>query len=77
MTRASNDQRPFDGFHTGLMLLLYSPVRFYMDFLRTADATYFGLTPGQYFAVGLMGLGIYLMVRGVRQRHQEPSKASA
>jgi phosphatidylglycerol:prolipoprotein diacylglycerol transferase len=62
--------RPFDGFHPALMLVLYSPARFLLDFLREVprqggDVRYFGLTPGQYFAVGLLALGVFLLVRGV------------
>jgi phosphatidylglycerol---prolipoprotein diacylglyceryl transferase len=44
---------PFEGFHTALMLLLYSPARFMMDFLRIADKKYSGFTPGQYFSVAM------------------------
>src|SRR5512142_3044050 len=29
--------RPFDGFHPAVMLLLYSPVRFLLDYLRRED----------------------------------------
>lgn len=43
-----------------VVLVLYAPIRFLMDFLRVADATYFGLTPGQYasLAAGLVGVAI-------------------
>ena len=65
--------RPFDGFHPALMLLLYSPARFLFDYLREqpvhgGDRRYFGLTPGQYFAVGMVLLAVVLIVRGVRRR---------
>jgi phosphatidylglycerol---prolipoprotein diacylglyceryl transferase len=63
--------RPFDGFHPALMLLLYSPVRFMLDYLRVGDKTYFGLTPGQFFSVGMVLLAITLIVRGIRQRRAE------
>jgi phosphatidylglycerol:prolipoprotein diacylglycerol transferase len=62
--------RPFDGFHPALMLILYSPARFLLDFLRETrghggDVRYFGLTPGQYFAAGLLLVGAILLARGV------------
>ena len=65
--------RPFDGFHPALMLLLYSPARFMFDYLREqpihgGDRRYFGLTPGQYFAVGMVLLAVVLIVRGVHRR---------
>ncbi len=63
---ALKDVRPFDGFHPALMLLLYSPVRFGLDYLRTQDRTYLGLTPGQYFAVGMVGVALVLIYRGLR-----------
>ena len=63
---AVKNVRPFWGFHPALMLLLYAPVRFMFDFLRTADKHYFGFTPGQYFAVGMFALGIGLIINGLR-----------
>jgi phosphatidylglycerol---prolipoprotein diacylglyceryl transferase len=60
--------RPFDGFHPAVMLLLYSPVRFMFDYLRIEDATYIGLTPGQFFAVGMMALALFLIFRGLKQK---------
>jgi phosphatidylglycerol:prolipoprotein diacylglycerol transferase len=48
------------GFYIGLIAVLYSPFRFGLDFLRDADATYLGLTPGHYSSVFcfLLGLGV-------------------
>ncbi|MEW6720775.1 MAG: prolipoprotein diacylglyceryl transferase family protein [Thermodesulfobacteriota bacterium] len=43
------ERRP--GYLSVAFLLLYTPVRFFLDFLRLADATYYGLTPAQYAAV--------------------------
>ena len=60
--------RPFRGFHPALMLLLYSPVRFMFDYLRTADTHYLGLTPGQYFAVAMFAVGVGLTLYGLRLR---------
>jgi phosphatidylglycerol:prolipoprotein diacylglycerol transferase len=58
--------RPFHGFHIAVVSLLYVPVRFFWDFFRTTDETYFGLTPGQYFAFALAGLAMFLIYRGIR-----------
>lgn len=73
--------RPFDGFHPALMLLLYSPARFFFDYLREVkkqggDIRYMGLTPGQYFAVGLFLLGAFLIIRGIQKR-RAPESAPA
>jgi phosphatidylglycerol:prolipoprotein diacylglycerol transferase len=69
--------RPFDGFHPALMLLLYSPARFFFDTLRVEDRTYWGLTPGQYFAVGMVLLAIYLIVRGLQRRRATEAMAAS
>ncbi len=42
------------GFYALAFLFLYVPARFALDFLRIADARYFGLTPAQY--AGIAGL---------------------
>lgn len=60
--------RPIRGFHPALMLMLYAPVRFMFDYLRVADKTYAGLTPGQYLAVGIFLFGAGLMAYGVLLR---------
>ncbi len=44
------ERRP--GFWLATFFALYAPVRFLLDFLRTEDATYAGLTPAQYLAIG-------------------------
>lgn len=41
----------------------YGLVRFLMDFLRTTDARYLGLTPAQYLSILLIGVGVWLVVR--------------
>ncbi len=71
---AAASHRPFPGFHTALVLLLYSPVRFFLDFLRVEelpmawsglpDPRYFGLTPGQYFAITMLGFALALIIYG-------------
>lgn len=60
-----NRERP-TGFYLGLLPILYSPVRFGLDFLREdaatgGDARYFGLTPGHYSAIVLLAAGILVM----------------
>ncbi len=57
------------GFFTGVMCTAYAPVRFFLDFLRApddgvmaqADPRYAGLTPAQWAAFGLFGLGVYAL----------------
>lgn len=48
---ATGNYRPFDLFHCGLILLLYSPARFFMDSLRVQDKLYWGLTTAQYLSM--------------------------
>ena len=50
----------FAGWVASVVILMYTPARFCFDFLRVVDATYLGLTPGQYAAIGLFLSGIWL-----------------
>jgi phosphatidylglycerol---prolipoprotein diacylglyceryl transferase len=56
------------GFYLALLPILYTPIRFFLDFLRAepelgGDVRYFGFTPGQYASfVGLVA-GLWLMRR--------------
>lgn len=50
------------GFFLGLSAVMYAPVRFLLDYLRTEDARYFHLTPGQYSAVLLALVGLKLLL---------------
>ncbi len=57
------------GVLVGTGAILYSGIRFWLDFLRNvdlplADARYLGLTPAQYAAVLAIGLGILAIRRG-------------
>jgi prolipoprotein diacylglyceryltransferase len=61
---AVRNVRPFSGFHTALMMLIYSVARFPLDFLRIKDATYFGLTPAQYLSIVMAVLAVAMIVRG-------------
>lgn len=55
---------PFEGFHVVLVFFLYAPARIFLDSLRVDDRTWAGFTPGQYFSILLLVLGIWLTVRG-------------
>lgn len=46
-----------------MIMIAYAPVRFGLDFLRTADRLYAGLTPGQYFSIALLIGGFVLWRR--------------
>ncbi len=62
------DRKPHrDGFFVAAFLLLYLPVRFFLDFLRLSDARYHGLTPGQY-AVAAVFLGALLWAAALSPR---------
>ena len=61
------DRKPrFPGFFTGLFIAIYGPIRFGMDFLRTAEVDVsnrtLGLTPAQFGSVVLTALGIAILV---------------
>lgn len=54
------------GFYLALVGILYAPIRFGLDFLRApaadgGDLRYFGLTPGHYGSILLLGVGAWLM----------------
>lgn len=58
------------GTYTGLGMVLYAPVRFGLDSLRVrtgaaGDATYLGLTPGQWGSGVLLAVGLWLLSRRV------------
>lgn len=61
--RLRRRRRP-EGFFVGLMCLYYAPLRFMLDLFRArdiagADARYAGLTPAQWGASLLFGVGLY------------------
>ena len=56
------------GFHFALMVFLYAPVRLVLDTLRVSEKTYWGLTMGQCGSIAFLGLGIYLVIRGLKKR---------
>jgi phosphatidylglycerol:prolipoprotein diacylglycerol transferase len=51
------------GFFLAWFFVLYSPVRFALDFFRAYDATYLGLTPGQYLSLVGLAAGVALLRR--------------
>lgn len=51
------------GFFIAWIAILYAPVRFGLDFLREADKTYLGLTPGHYSSLLTLALGLYMLWR--------------
>lgn len=53
----------FKGWYLAVFVLAYMPFRFMLDFLREVDVRY-GLTPGQWFAIVLFGLGVWVTVKG-------------
>lgn len=59
----------FHGFYSAWTILLYAPVRFFMDFLRAedlesiskrSDVRWAGLTPAQYGSVALFFFGVWI-----------------
>lgn len=61
INRLSRDARPRSGMVLGLTATLYAPVRFAFDSLRIADVRYAGLTPGQWFAIPLLLVGLWAL----------------
>jgi phosphatidylglycerol:prolipoprotein diacylglycerol transferase len=51
------------GFYVGLLLAMYAPFRFSVDFLRIVDVRYFHLTPGQYGSITLFLVGLAILVQ--------------
>jgi phosphatidylglycerol:prolipoprotein diacylglycerol transferase len=49
------------GMLLGLVSVCYAPGRFLLDYLRTQDVRYLGLTPGQYGSVVLFLFGIIVL----------------
>ena len=65
------------GFYFMLFLMLYIPVRFLLDFLRVADATYLGFTPGQYAAAAAFIAVSALALTGFPSRGRWESRPAA
>jgi len=77
LNRRKPDRSP--GFYVGLFLVLYAPVRFSLDFLRVADATYAGLTPAQYTSMLALVFGSWILIArpGDKPRPVEPQPEPA
>lgn len=82
LTMWALDRKPrFHGFFLGLMMVLYAPARFLLDFLRAtdlpnADARYLGLTPAQYGSVAILLGGIAILrVRSRKGRQDTTGEA--
>jgi prolipoprotein diacylglyceryltransferase len=57
-----------EGWFTGLLFVYYGALRFILDFWRArdivgADVRYLGLTPAQFFAIVLVLIGAYWLVK--------------
>lgn len=59
--------KSFDGFLVAWYLILYSTLRFALDFFRDIyhDPTYWGLTPAQFVMIGVFVLGSIIMAHGI------------
>lgn len=68
-------RKPPHGVIPAVMAILYSPVRFFFDFLRVQDAKYLGLTPGQWSAVALL-IGGAVLLRYALKKNQRPGEAT-
>ncbi len=78
-----------EGFLMGVLAIAYAVPRFFMDFLRATDLPFSdgriaGLTPAQYTAFLLVGIGTWLLVRSrnlpamtVERRAEQGSAAAA
>jgi phosphatidylglycerol:prolipoprotein diacylglycerol transferase len=72
----SRKPRPL-GLYVTILTLAYAPVRFGLDFLRVTDLAgsdprYFGLTPAQYGAFGVLAAGIGLAIWTARNAKAKP-----
>ncbi len=61
------------GFFLALLPIIYTPVRFSLDFMRKTDqdggdARYLDLTPAQYLSMAAMVFGIFMMIRWTQKK---------
>jgi len=74
-----------DGYYTALIGILYSPIRFVLDFLRIgpkdaalgADLRYLGLTPAQFASFLLFGAGLFFFIKIWRDERARVAVAAA
>jgi len=70
------------GTYSVVVLILYTPVRFFMDFLRLdaaekeGDMRYLGLTPAQYGCILLFMLALFLGVKLLKTSPAQPQSDS-
>lgn len=50
------------GTYVAVFCVWYGVVRFGLDFLRIVDVRYAGFTPGQYFSLALIGVGVAVWI---------------
>ncbi len=67
--------RPLERFHIAMVLLIYIPARFCLDFLRVSDRLSLGLTPGQYLSLAFFFVGIWLVLHRHPDDSHRPSEA--
>lgn len=58
----SRKERPV-GTYIAVFCVWYGIVRFFLDFYRAIDVRYGGLTPAQYFSIGLLLFGIWFFLK--------------
>ncbi|PIE17740.1 MAG: hypothetical protein CSA66_05440 [Proteobacteria bacterium] len=65
----SRTKTHFKGWYVAVFVITYMPFRFLLDFLREKqDIRHLGLTGGQWAAIALLGLAIWLVVRAMKTR---------
>ncbi len=69
-------KNPRPGVILTTIVILYAPVRFMMDYSRTVDKLYLGLTPGQYFSIALFIIGLTLLIKLLRTASPAPAVAA-
>jgi len=65
-------RRP-SGYFVAMLAIVYAPVRFLLDFLRSDDVRYLGLTPAQYGALAVVVVGFLLLRRTQKKGEAEAS----
>ncbi|HLD17740.1 MAG TPA: prolipoprotein diacylglyceryl transferase [Patescibacteria group bacterium] len=61
-------RNPPEGMYPAVFLIGYGVARFFLDFLRATtgpivDTRYFFLTPAQYFSLGMVVVGVWILVK--------------
>jgi phosphatidylglycerol:prolipoprotein diacylglycerol transferase len=54
------------GFYIGWLIVVYAPIRFGLDFLRTNDMTHLGLTFAQWCCLLVIPLGVWTLMKSYR-----------